>query len=124
MNEDLVADSIYWAKEILKIEPDNLDAHFVLAVEALDDRTPNVPEARRHFNVLEEKQAPPFRRLWIRAKLADTTADAPARDTALARGRETGRYRPISEPVDRIAAAPDSDLGHSILRPISPATGR
>ena len=84
MNEDLVADSIYWAKEMLKVEPDNLDAHYVLAVEALDDRTPNVPEARRHFKVLEEKQAPPFRRLWIRAKLADTTGDAPARDAAIA----------------------------------------
>jgi len=102
MNEDLVADTTYWAKEMLKVEPDNLDAHYALAVGALDDRTPNVPEARRHFNVLEEKQAPPFRRLWIRAKLADTTADVPARDTALAQAG-TLALPTDSEPVDRIA---------------------
>ena len=102
MNEDLVADAIYWARELLKVEPDNLDAHYVLAVEALEDRTPNVPEAHRHLKVLEDKQAPPFRKLWIRAKLADLTGDAPARDTAI-RQAGTLTLPDDSEPVDRIA---------------------
>ena len=102
MNEDLVADSIYWAKETLKVEPDNLDAHYVLAVEALDDRTSNVPEAHRHFKVLRRSQAAPFRRLWIRAKVADTTGDAPARDAAIAQAG-TLTLPDGSEPVDRIA---------------------
>jgi len=102
MKADLVPESIYWAKEMLKVEPDNPDAHYVLAVEALDDRTPNVPEARRHLKVLDEKQAPPFRRLWIRAKLSDATADARARDRAMAEAG--GTTLPADcEPVDRIA---------------------
>ena len=83
MNEDLVPESLYWAKEVQKLEPDDPDAHFVLAVEALESRTPNVPEARRHLKVLEAQNASLVRRLWIRAKLADATGDAPARDSSL-----------------------------------------
>jgi cellulose synthase operon protein C len=82
MNEDLIPDSVYWAKEVLKLEPSDADAHFVLAVEALESRTPNVPETQRHLKVLEDKQAPPVRRLWIRAKLADSTGDSPGRAEA------------------------------------------
>ncbi len=88
MAEDLVAESIYWAKEMLKVDSEDPDAHYVLAVEALDDRTPNVPEARRHLKVLEEKQAPPLRRLWVRAKLADTTGDSAARTLRLRRSSQ------------------------------------
>src|ERR1017187_6598889 len=53
MNEDIIFDSLYWAKEVLKLEPEDPDAHFVLAVDALEARTPNVPEARRHLKVLD-----------------------------------------------------------------------
>ncbi len=84
LNEDLVPESLYWAKEVQKLEPDDPDAHFVLAVEALEGRTPDVPEARRHLKVLEARKASLVRRLWIRAKLADATGDAPARDAACA----------------------------------------
>jgi predicted Zn-dependent protease len=102
MNADLVSDATSWAREMLKVEPDNLDAHYVLAADALDERTPNVPEARRHQSVLEEKQAPPFRRLWIRAKLADMTGDASSRDAAITEAG-TLALPADAEPVDRIA---------------------
>ncbi len=46
----------------MKLEPDDPDAHFVLAVDALEGRTPDVPEARRHLKVLEEKKANLVRR--------------------------------------------------------------
>ena len=36
MNEDLVAESLYWAKDVLKLDPSDADAHFVLAVDALE----------------------------------------------------------------------------------------
>ena len=32
------AESLYWAKQVLTLEPKNADAHFVLAAAALDDR--------------------------------------------------------------------------------------
>src|SRR5262249_41790407 len=51
MNGDLIPDSVYWAKEVLKLEPNDADAHFVLAVDTLESRTPNVPEARRHQKI-------------------------------------------------------------------------
>jgi cellulose synthase operon protein C len=84
MNEDLVGESLSLAKDLLKQEPNDPDAHFVLAVDALEGRLPDVPEARRHLKVLEEKNASLVRRLWIRAKLADATADATARGAAFA----------------------------------------
>jgi len=84
MNEDLVAESLYWAKEVLKLDPSDVDAHFVLAVDALELRTPNLPEARRHLKVLEEKKAPLIERVWIRAKLADATGDQAGRSEAFA----------------------------------------
>ena len=101
MNEDLIPDSLYWAKEVLKLEPDDPDAHFVLAVDALEGRTPNVPEARRHLKVLEDKKAPLVRRLWIRARLADATGDAAARGAAFAQAASLALPADCP-PIDRI----------------------
>ncbi len=84
LGEDLIPDSLYWAREVLKLEPADPDAHFVLAVDALEGRTPDVPEARRHLKVLEGSKTPLVRRLWIRARLADATGDAAARGAAFA----------------------------------------
>ena len=101
MNEDLTADSLRWANEVLKLEPEDPDAHFALAVDALDARTPNVPEARRHLKVLDGKNAPAVRRSWIRMKLADATGDVTARreafDTAAAISLPAD-----CQPIDRI----------------------
>src|ERR1700733_10637757 len=73
LRDDLVPESNYWAKEVLKVEPEDLDAHFVLALETLENRTPNVPDVRRHLEVLEKKKAPAIRQLLVRAKLAEST---------------------------------------------------
>ena len=102
MNQDLVADSIYWAKEILNVEPDDPDAHYVLAAEALEERTPNVPETRRHLKVLEEKKAPPSAgsgsvRSW------PMRPATPRRERGLQRGRGHGASGAMPDPVDRIA---------------------
>jgi predicted Zn-dependent protease len=102
MTLDLVPESIYWAKELLKVDPDDADAHYVLAVDALDERTPNVPEARRHLKVLEERQAPLLRRLWIRAKLADATGDTAARTAAMNQAGNSGSVAELGA-VDRLA---------------------
>jgi predicted Zn-dependent protease len=99
---DLVAESSYWAKEILKLDPDDADANYVLAVEALEDRTPNVPEARRHLKALDEKQAPVLRRLWIRAKLADATGDDAARALAFDQAAQIEPGAAL-DAVDRVA---------------------
>jgi cellulose synthase operon protein C len=102
MHEDDVYWSNYWAKEVLNVDPNNLDAHYALALEALDNRPPNVPEARRHLEVLEKKKASAIRVLLVRAMLADTTGDLTARDSELARARAI-TPGPDSDPVDRVA---------------------
>ncbi len=101
MHEDLAADSIYWAKDLLSVEPDNADAHYVLAVEAVEGRTPNVPEARRHLEVLEAKNAPLMRRLWVRAKLAEAAGDHQAQSEAVEQAQKA-ELPPEADPVDRM----------------------
>ena len=102
MHDDDVYGSNYWAKEVLNVDPNNLDAHYALALEALDNRPPNVPEARRHLEVLEKQKASAIRVLLVRAMLADTTGDLTARDSELARARAI-TPGPDSDPVDRVA---------------------
>ncbi len=102
MAQDLAPDSIYWARELLNVEPKDADAHYVMAAEALEERSPNVPEIKRHLEVLNEVGAPTIRRLWIRARLADLIGDSTARAAALAEFRAS---TPSSDPahVDRFA---------------------
>ena len=84
---DNPADSLYWARELLRVDPENPDAHYVLAFEELETRSPNIPEVRRHLKVLEDKQASPIRLQLIRARLAQTTGDDKARDEAFSQAR-------------------------------------
>ena len=102
MDQDLALDAIYWAKDLLNVEPRDLDAHYVLAAEALEERAPNVPEIKRHLEVLEKAKASAVRRLWIRARLAELAGDDSARAAALAEARALA---PGAEPdaVDRFA---------------------
>ncbi len=102
MHEDDVPGSNYWAKEVLSVDPNNLDAHYALALEALDNRPPNVPEARRHLDVLEKKKASAIRVLLVRAMVADATGDLTARESVLTRARAI-TLGPDSDPVDRVA---------------------
>ncbi len=102
MEQDLAGDSVYWAKDLLNIEPDNLDAHYVLAAETLEARTPNVPEIRRHLKALDDKNAAPIRRLWIRAKLADANGDSTGRDGTFAQASKTA-LSPDADSNDRMA---------------------
>ncbi len=102
MAQDKFSDALYWSSELLNIEPKDPDAHYVMASEALEERTPNVPEIRRHLEVLNEVKAAPVRRLWIRARLADQVGDAATRGAALAEARadKTASY---PDPVNRFA---------------------
>jgi cellulose synthase operon protein C len=104
MREDRTDYAIYWAKEVLNVEADNPDAHFVLAMEALESRTPNVSEARRHLETLEKKKVALLRLLLVRARLAVATGDQEARKAALAQAA-TIKLGPDASPVDHIFCA-------------------
>ncbi len=96
MVQDLATDSVYWAKELLNVEPEDADAHYALAAEALEERTPNIPEIKRHLDVLNKVKASPVRRLWIRAQAGRPDrgrygADrSPGRSPSDADGRRSG----------------------------------
>jgi tetratricopeptide (TPR) repeat protein len=87
MDQDLALDSVYWAKELLNAAPDDPDAHYVLAAEALEERAPNVAEIKRHLEALEKVKAPAVRRIYLRARLADLVGDEKGRLAALAEAR-------------------------------------
>ena len=83
--------------------PDDLDAHYVLAAEGLEERAPNIPEIKRHLQALEKGKAPAVRRLWIRARLADLAGDEPTRAAALAEARALPASEGEIDAVDRFA---------------------
>ena len=102
MNQDNDSESVYWAKEVLKVDAENSDAHFILAFADLESRSPNVPEVKRHLKVLEARNAPAMRQCLIRARLAIATGDDKARDEAFAQARSIVPPADAG-PVDRMA---------------------
>ena len=57
MQQDDAADAVYWAKEVLALEPKNVDAHYVLAADPLEHRSPAIPEIKRHLGTLKAAKA-------------------------------------------------------------------
>ncbi|WP_165245965.1 tetratricopeptide repeat protein [Paludisphaera soli] len=88
MADDVAPDAVYWAKEVSTIDPENLDAAYVLAFHGLESRTPNLAEVRKLHDRLVAGAAPEVRRLLIQARLAIATNDDPGRDAALEAGRK------------------------------------
>jgi cellulose synthase operon protein C len=102
MDQDSDSESVYWAREVLKVDSENSDAHFVLAFAELESRSTNVPEVRRHLRVLEEKAAPAMRQCLIQARLAIATGDDKDCHEAFAKARSI-ELAADAGPVDRMA---------------------
>jgi predicted Zn-dependent protease len=102
MQHDEAVPSVHWAKEVLGVEPQNADAHYVIAAEALEERTPNVPAIKRDLAALETAKAPAVRIAWIKARLAQLTNDPATLAATLADSR-TLAVAPTAAPVDRLA---------------------
>ena len=110
MAQDETPESVHWARQVITLEPENADAHYILAAAALDDKpngaaenhTPVIPEVKRHLKSLEESKAPEVRVTWLKARLAQVSDDAPACEKALSSAR--GISLPAdADPVDRTA---------------------
>jgi predicted Zn-dependent protease len=87
LDQDIAADSVYWAREVLKVDAESTLGHYVLAFEELESRSPTIPEVKRHLSVLKERNAPPYRQALIEAKLAQATGDDRAFDGVFSRAR-------------------------------------
>lgn len=102
MQRDEAADAVFWAKEVLALEPKDVDAHYVLAADLLEARSPAIPEIKRHLEALKAAQAAPVRLEWLGARLAQVSGDDEARERVL----QTSRSMMLpadADPVDRMA---------------------
>ncbi len=72
--EDMV-EANRWAKEILPLDPDNLDAHYAQATEAIEASSLNVPAVGRHLKVLQTEKPMRPRSIWLLARLSQLTKD-------------------------------------------------
>ncbi len=110
MAQDELPESLSWAKKVLALEPENVDAHYVMAAGSLDDQSgaapekfiAAVPEAKRHLKSLENAKASEVRITWLKARIAQVSGDAPALEPLLAHSR-TLSLPADADPVDRSA---------------------
>jgi predicted Zn-dependent protease len=99
MRQDDMIQGISLAKELLALDPNSADAHFVLAEDALAANPPNIEEAKVHLDVLDHEKPPRLRTEWIKARVAEATKDQAQLDEVLARTRSMG-LSPDFDPVD------------------------
>ena len=102
MKLDDSQESVRWANEVLSIDPNNLDAIYVLASEPLDVPSPSFPDVKRRLDTLEAAKAAPARVAWVKAKLADVAGDLPTKEATLNASR-TMKLDDNAGPVDRTA---------------------
>ncbi len=94
------ADCLFWAKDLIVLDPKDPDACFVLAADALNHQPPNVSEARKKLAILDASEPERTRTTWIRARIAEVSNDDEAIDAALTAFHAQTRS---SDPVDQIA---------------------
>ncbi|AGA25824.1 hypothetical protein Sinac_1442 [Singulisphaera acidiphila DSM 18658] len=80
-------DCLLWANELFGMEPTNLDARYVLASETLEEKTPKIPDVKRHLEALVTAKASPIRINWIKARLAQQLRDSTAIEDAMQQTR-------------------------------------
>lgn len=102
MADDAMRDAVYWAREVEKLDAQNADANYILALGELEADAPKVAETRRRIEVLEERKAPEIRRLLVQCRLAAKTGDDKGRDAALDAGRAI-ELPDNADPVDLLA---------------------
>lgn len=102
MAQDEVPESLYWAKDLLALDPADANAHYVIASESLEANAPVLPDVRRHLEALEAAKAPAVRVAWVKARLAQVARDLETARSVTASAR-TLTLPADADPVDRSA---------------------
>jgi|GEM_PF-883844 len=102
MRRDLTGRSVFWSRELLKLEPKNSDAHYVLADEELEGASPRFAEIKRHLTELEAAKVSAVRLAWIKARLAEKMNDESELRRILADSRGI-TLATTADPVDQTA---------------------
>jgi predicted Zn-dependent protease len=91
-----------WAKELLDLNPADPDAHFAMAVDALDATPTAVSDAKTHLEALEAREPDRLRTEWIRARVAQVEGDQTRLNDVLTRIRSTA-VAADTDAIDRMA---------------------
>ncbi len=102
LKQDDLAEQGRWAKEVITLDPGNLDAHYALASEGLDGASPNLPEVRRHLKLIDAESPRRPRADWLAARIANLANDRPALLQILDRARAAALPED-AHPIDRMA---------------------
>ncbi|WP_435005952.1 tetratricopeptide repeat protein [Tundrisphaera lichenicola] len=87
IRQDDVDEQVRWARDLITLDPNNRDAHFILASHEFDQTAPNVAELRRHVSALEAETPRRVRTEWIAVRMAALANDSPAVDKIFDRVR-------------------------------------
>ncbi|QDV37118.1 tetratricopeptide repeat protein [Tautonia plasticadhaerens] len=90
LSGDNPAEQAHWAREVIALAPDDADALYVLAAEALDATPANVTEAGRIFETLKKVAPGRDRTNWIEARIAQASQDVASLDRILAQAAGAG----------------------------------
>ncbi len=102
LRREELGEAARWAGELLPLEPENPDALYVSALEALDRQPPNLGEAQQFLTRLRTTQADPSRGRWVEAQIARASDDATTLAAALTAERS---HTPATDPSDLLAHA-------------------
>jgi predicted Zn-dependent protease len=108
LHEALVAEdqasSVQWGKKLLDVDPTAAEAHYALALAALDTAPPDMAGAMKSLKGLEAalgaKAAGSSRALWVRSRIAKAGRDDAALAAALTASR--GIATTAGDPADAI----------------------
>lgn len=84
-------DCVYWATQLAPLDTNDLDAHYVLAAEALESNPADVAVAQKHLQAIEPKQPNRVRTAWLRARLAEARGETETLATLLTAARAMPR---------------------------------
>lgn len=102
LHDNEIGEATRWAKELIALAPDDLDARFVLAREALSQSPPAVDEAAQQVQAIEAAEPNRPRTAWLKAWLARETRDEDGLDAILEAARKVDPAK-VDDPIDRLA---------------------
>jgi predicted Zn-dependent protease len=89
LSRDDASDALPWADALIALVPEDPDANYVKAIEALDREPPSLLAAKSKVDLLVKTQPGNPRTCWAMARLALATKDDAALETALAPIRDS-----------------------------------
>ena len=99
---DEQAESVRRATELLKLEPTDPIAHYVIASNLLDETAPNLTEIRRHQIFIDKVTPRPVHALWLAARVAQCSKNDVELKTILTTSRSITEMNGLA-PVDAIS---------------------